>query len=47
MKTNITKQEWKTTSVDKEGNVIHTVTTISVLTAIYAMKELSSVGSDA
>lgn len=41
MKTNITKKEWKTTSTDKEGNIVTMATILVTMVAIQTAKDLT------
>lgn len=41
MNTNITKKEWKTTSTDKDGNVVTVATILITMVAIQAAKDLT------
>lgn len=42
MKANITKKEWTSTSMDKEGNIVTVATTLITMVAIQAAKEFAT-----
>ena len=47
MKATLTKKEWKTTSTDKDGNVITMATILVTMVAIQAAKDLTQPIGDA